>query len=204
MATRKSNPQELLFQRADDLRRCPKCRTQKPRDGFSRDHTTRDGLNSWCRQCCAVTRKARFDRDPEAFRAGQRAYWGRPESGRGAKLRAWHAANPVSALLERAKRRAVRKCVQFTISAKDILPLPVVCPILGIPLRKGTWTRDPNAYSLDRIKPALGYVPGNVAVISNRANTIKNDATPEELHALSLWIKTVASDHESICEDLAA
>lgn len=41
-----------------------------------------------------------------------------------------------------------------------------------------------NAPSLDRINNDLGYVPGNVMVISRRANIIKKDATLDELVAI--------------------
>jgi hypothetical protein len=41
---------------------------------------------------------------------------------------------------------------------------------------------------LDRVIPELGYVPGNVAVISLRANTMKQDATAAELRVLADWI----------------
>ena len=37
-----------------------------------------------------------------------------------------------------------------------------------------------NCPSLDRIVPKKGYVEGNIAWISNRANVIKNDGTAEE------------------------
>ena len=42
---------------------------------------------------------------------------------------------------------------------------------------------------LDKIKPELGYVEGNVAWISSRANRIKYNATKEEIIALAEWIK---------------
>jgi hypothetical protein len=35
--------------------------------------------------------------------------------------------------------------------------------------------------ALDRLKPSLGYIQGNVCYISARANRIKYDATPKEL-----------------------
>lgn len=38
--------------------------------------------------------------------------------------------------------------------------------------------------SLDRVVPSLGYVKGNVRVISFRANRIKSDATADELRAV--------------------
>jgi hypothetical protein len=41
-----------------------------------------------------------------------------------------------------------------------------------------------NSPSLDKIIPSLGYVRGNVQVISQRANSIKRDATLAELELL--------------------
>lgn len=82
-------------------------------------------------------------------------------------------------MFERAKGRAGRSGTPFSISLADIV-VPDVCPILQVPLIRGTI----HAPSLDRIKAHLGYVPGNVQVISSRANTIKNDATTEELRAV--------------------
>jgi hypothetical protein len=64
---------------------------------------------------------------------------------------------------------------------KDV-SVPDVCPVLGIPLKvvSGKGFTD-NSPSLDRIVPSLGYVPGNVVVISMRANRIKSDASLAEL-----------------------
>ena len=43
--------------------------------------------------------------------------------------------------------------------------------------------------TLDKTIPALGYVPGNIAVISWRANRLKNNGTLEELEALVEWMR---------------
>ena len=60
--------------------------------------------------------------------------------------------------------------------------MPKCCPILGIPLfrKKGRGYAD-NSPSLDRIKPELGYVTGNVVIVSMRANRIKNNASFKEI-----------------------
>ena len=64
----------------------------------------------------------------------------------------------------------------------DLLPLPVVCPVLGVELsyRAKGGIHTPNSASIDRIDPSRGYCKGNVWVISMRANVVKNDGTPEE------------------------
>lgn len=76
----------------------------------------------------------------------------------------------------------------FSIDATDIAP-PPVCPILNIPLvrQAGKGRAAFNSPSVDCIVPALGYVRGNVQVISKRANTIKSDATFEELVLMGKW-----------------
>jgi len=45
--------------------------------------------------------------------------------------------------------------------------------------------------SLDRINPALGYVKGNVWVISFKANAIKQNATVQELELLVNNLKSI-------------
>lgn len=68
-----------------------------------------------------------------------------------------------------------------------------LCPVLGIALRldlpEGFTTHVPNSPSLDRVRPDLGYVPGNVRVISNRANLIKNDGTADEHRRIAAYIE---------------
>ena len=80
-----------------------------------------------------------------------------------------------------ARLRALRKGLEFTIEKDDIV-VPDRCPLLDVPLVNGNGIKNrADSPSLDRIDPSKGYVKGNVWVISNRANQIKNDATAEEL-----------------------
>lgn len=39
----------------------------------------------------------------------------------------------------------------------------------------------PNNPSIDRLDPSIGYIPGNICVISYKANTMKNNASYTEL-----------------------
>lgn len=60
------------------------------------------------------------------------------------------------------------------------------CPLLGIELSYEKFEGNtPNNYAtLDRIDSTLGYEEGNVQIISFRANTLKSNATLEELKLL--------------------
>jgi len=85
-----------------------------------------------------------------------------------------------------ARKRAHASGVPFSIQPEDIV-IPDRCPVLGIALsRDGHRDSSP---SLDRIIPSHGYVPGNVRVISFRANRIKSDATIEELRAVLAYME---------------
>ena len=87
-------------------------------------------------------------------------------------------------MVRAAKTRAAIAKVPFSLTADDIV-IPHVCPALGIPLIVGQEQATDNSPSLDRVLPLLGYVAGNVIVISNRANRIKNNATIPELRAIA-------------------
>jgi hypothetical protein len=104
---------------------------------------------------------------------------------------AWRAAHPQRYLLLIAKARAKKRGISFELEECDIV-VPDICPVLGIPLffKEKTHKKDvtPNSPSLDRIRPELGYVKGNVQVISWRANNIKRDATPEELRKVADYV----------------
>lgn len=71
------------------------------------------------------------------------------------------------------KHQAKQSGAIFTIQPSDLpSPPPEFCPVLGLKLKYRTGPHDHGA-TIDRVNPNFGYVPGNVAIISNRANRIK-------------------------------
>jgi hypothetical protein len=92
-----------------------------------------------------------------------------------------------SILLTYARIRAKKNNLEFTITENDI-DIPAHCPILGIELRNGQGKQCANSPTLDRIVGSLGYIPGNVMVISYKANTIKNNGTSEEHRLIAEYI----------------
>lgn len=88
---------------------------------------------------------------------------------------------PARFLLSAAKGRAKKNNIPFNIDVHDII-VPEFCPVLGLKLEVGVGACSDSSPSIDRIIPEIGYVKGNIRVISRRANRIKNDATPDELY----------------------
>lgn len=92
-------------------------------------------------------------------------------------------------MYRRAKARASERGLEFNIDPDDVV-IPNICPILGTPIyvttgRSGAFDNSP---SLDRIDNALGYVKGNVWVISQLANAMKASANNAQLLKFAEWI----------------
>lgn len=154
--------------------------------------------------------KAEYWRDPEKHRASANAYrlahpeWHRRTTREwAAKDRAtnpekhtslrhkYRARNPERYLLNHACQRARKIGVPFDLTLDDIV-IPEYCPVLGMKLEWGVGqraSRNIASPSIDRLIPELGYVSGNIRIISNRANHLKNNATISELEAVLAYMK---------------
>ena len=104
------------------------------------------------------------------------------------KVKAAQTARPL-AILRAARQRSVLHKLENNLDMSDIV-IPEYCPLLGIPiLFKGKKVHD-GSPSLDRIDTTKGYIKGNVWIISHRANTIKSNATLEELQCIAKNLKS--------------
>jgi hypothetical protein len=97
--------------------------------------------------------------------------------------------HPEILLVNAARARAKKKNLSFNLTRESI-KIPDKCPLLEIPLFTCEGKAGDNSPTLDRIIPELGYVEGNVWVISFKANVIKNSASFEEFQLISRnWSK---------------
>ncbi len=98
--------------------------------------------------------------------------------------------NPAKRLFQGARTRARDKNLAFELRLEDII-IPEACPVLGIPLIFGLAGRgkSDNSPSLDRLRPELGYVKGNVRVISMRANWVKSNGTIREFERIIEYMR---------------
>jgi len=87
---------------------------------------------------------------------------------------------PQQSMWSLAKTRAKQKRLPFDLQISDIV-IPKRCPMLGMDLVQGDGKLHDASPTLDRTIPELGYVKGNVRVISYKANRAKNNLTLEEM-----------------------
>lgn len=89
-----------------------------------------------------------------------------------------------------ARKRAKKFLIPFDITTKHLITLaPEYCPVFNKLLTYGGGESHEYSPSLDRIIPEKGYVEGNVQIISNLANSMKNSANKEQLNQFADWVK---------------
>jgi hypothetical protein len=98
------------------------------------------------------------------------------------------ALEPQATMLRMARKRARKQGLPCSIRLSDIV-VPEFCPVLGIPLFVQGQHVGPHSPTLDKLIPELGYVSGNICVISNKANLIKSNASIADLQAVLVYMK---------------
>ena len=161
---------------------CKRCKVDKPLNGKGR-----------CDGCEEYTKRYyEAHRDQEIARA-QKSNAKKSRQEINDYKKELNRRHPLNIILQQARRRAKKKNIPFDISVSD-LEVPVFCPVLDIELSVNDSHAKDNSISIDRIIPELGYVKGNVAIISHKANTIKNNASVEDLEKVLEWLKKVNNE----------
>ena len=87
-----------------------------------------------------------------------------------------------------AKFRAKRSNITFKLTLEDI-KIPEFCPVFGIRLEHAIGIRGDNSPSLDRFNANDGYIPGNIRVISWKANRLKSNMTVDDCRKLLCYME---------------
>lgn len=158
------------FDRDHPTRTCKTCKVEQKFHCFELSRMHSAGRHPVCGKCRYQKRKLNPKFNANIARAARKV----------------RIVDPQKYLWKASKQRARMQGVPFTINPVDIF-IPTHCPVLGIPLisSAGKWTD--NSPSLDKLVPSRGYVPGNIEVISHRANALKRNATYEEIRRLEQW-----------------
>ena len=99
-------------------------------------------------------------------------------------------------LLYNAKKRAKKLNIEFTITIKSFKEQTHCLIFKHVQFNFSSSKKNgSDSMSIDRIDPSKGYTPDNVWLISQRANRIKNDASPEELRLIAEAVAERMSSH---------
>jgi len=181
---------------------CSKCNQHKTLEHFYKQASCKYGVRPDCKECNSKKGREYHHSHKDSVRITSAKYRSENRDRLNARsrdysfenrdaIRARQAADRINNvekhLLNSALKRARSKNLPFNLDQSDII-VPEICPVLDIPIKKGTGKVSGNSPTLDRIKPELGYVKGNVVVISHKANSIKSNATSDEILKVGNWL----------------
>jgi len=187
------------------IKKCSHCGIMKSSLEFSLNRCLSDGLMNQCKQCETAKRKAQEEHYKNTYnslpaRSGTKKcahcqQWLGIEMFSIARTRKdglnpvcrdcnssyiskWKEANPRETMLKQAQSGARQRGLEFSLSVADIV-IPTHCPIFGFEMKPGG--KRSTSPSIDRIDNSKGYIPGNIVVVSVKANHVKSDCTIAEL-----------------------
>lgn len=127
-------------------------------------HFSERGTQNQCRECRRLYSINFRKNNPEKAKNSRLAYYATNREQRTADSRRYYRTNFKKTMLRNAQKRARVYGYMCTIAENDIV-IPEFCPLLGIKIVPGSGRSDASP-SIDKIIPALGYVPENIWVIS--------------------------------------
>lgn len=164
-------------------------------EDFHNDKKRKLGKYINCKECHYSYMRNRY-KDPEVKRKRQEAHK-RASECEDFKKRAKERSRKYYSGLEGraitlwkgAKRSAIKKSIPFNIDIETVIEgiSSGICPMTGVEFDMSGFhttvlgrTRSPFAPSIDRITPSLGYVEGNVRVVTWHYNAFKGELTDDE------------------------
>lgn len=107
--------------------------------------------------------------------------------------------HPKKVFIRSARARAKKYKSEFNLTEDDI-ELVTHCPILGFELKYGGgFIKKDNSATLDRLNNDLGYIRGNVWIISSLANTMKANSRYWHRAKFANWtIKSLIQNQKHI------
>lgn len=202
---------------------CPTCKEIKPREAFYKKKYNLDGMSTECKQCdnsrgrkvkktfvasylsetnisltykvcnlCGQEKEIRHFSRNVSIKSGHCGHC--KQCARTRWKESMTNDRRITLLINRIRAKCNKEGIDFDLEPSDII-IPVVCPVLGIPLRFGQVNKGYTSHieegspSVDRIDPTKGYVKHNIVIVSWRANRIKGNATIKELQRIAKFYR---------------
>jgi hypothetical protein len=192
-----------------DITELPRVRLEAKQAGITKYYTgkpchaghityryTNSGL---CFECGAEKSRVKYKagwRQDRTNRPDINRKWNKSDKAKKSKLK-WRNKDPKRAWavigVNGVKARAALKGVPFDIDYNYILSIaPDECPVFGTPFSfLGNKVLGPDSATLDRLDPIKGYVRGNIAVISHKANMVKSACGSADIQKVADWLRNL-------------
>jgi hypothetical protein len=152
---------------------CYKCKLEKPIELYYKGSNTKDGLHSWCKDCCNIGNKKSIIKKYSTF------------EGR------------IPTFLYTCKTSAIKRKQEFSLTADDLRAMwkeqDGICCYSGLPMKL-----EPNtlfSVSVERVNNSVGYTPDNTVLICKGVNSMKSSMTGEEFYTFCSSITNWLSDN---------
>ena len=170
---------------------CNSCNLELDLSYFHKSKATKSGLCGECKDCGKERKRKQYLENREEILAKSREKYARGEVTKkpltqeqrkrlNSRIRQLRREDPTKFLLSECRGRAKEKGIDFSITLDDLV-YTGICPILHTPLTVGNGKLSDNSPTIDRLDNSLGYVKGNVWIVSYLANRMKSSATKEQL-----------------------
>ncbi len=168
-------------------KRCTKCGVIKLFSEFTLNKNRSDKLTVWCKTCSKQSRDEYYSKNKDKIKEKHLEWRAKNKEYIASQRLIKKEEDPRKIMLYSAKYRANQKGLPFNLELNDIV-IPEYCPILNIKLEFFHESQNRTSPSLDRIDSTLGYTKDNVQVISWLANTMKSNASKDELLLFADWV----------------
>lgn len=171
----------------EGMKVCSYCKIKKSSKEFHKNKNNKDGFSIYCKKCFKEIQK-----EWEEKVNYKEKYKDRIKKNN--KL--WYNNNYLKIKIRDCIERAIKINVPYD-TKEDLYNYlnPIykkgICECCSKKLVIGSKNMpENNSPSLDRLIPEKGYVIGNISLLCNRCNTLKSNATPDELFIIADWYKT--------------
>ena len=151
---------------------CHQCKVEKPIELYYKSSNTKDGLHSWCKECCNAGNKRSIAKKYSTF------------EGR------------ISTFLYSCKTSAIKRKQEFNLIADDLIAMweeqGGICCYSGLPMKL-----EPNtlfSVSIERVDNNIGYVPDNTVLVCKGVNSMKSAMTGEQFYEFCSSVTNWLSD----------
>ena len=170
------------------MKKCSQCKIEKELNDFHKSKRYKDGHCYVCKQCRSEYAPNYRDKNREKLRLYKKQ-WIKDNKEHVLEVsslykKKWKQEKTEMYLLGRSRIRARKLGMEHNLTIEDII-IPENCPILDIKLFVSDNPQNYNSPTLDRIDNTKGYIKGNVIVVSWRANSLKSNASLQEIQKVA-------------------